>query len=1016
LFAQLEKWDSGASIRLVLLGGGGSGKTAATLAAWSRYADRVSVDDKKPIRSFAAAAKAARKLPVLPIFLPLPSVPRLLEPGGLDACIAQQLEVPVKRLQELHTHVDVVLLLDSLDEVPNLSPAVARRGLLHGNPFAQKCRVVMSTRDEVFPLLNVTSAERVLDGVEEKTTGRFRALVTERILKQRGVGSAEMLLVQPLSDEQIRAFVEKKLAKLSSFEVDRAARRILGLDQATKRHPGTLLQACSLILADRGALNDADRLSRANITDSYLELSVTTRVANPADRRSVWNAMEDLSVTMMEARKWQLTVGQVTDALHAHKVPHFIKALPARIEDYKNKQSSFSWGHKTFGELLAAKHLLKREEPLSRLIKLGTETAQPVLEMIQQIGTREQKLEAATVLVLGLRQMRGSLPTLRALERDAKWDPMDKARILTLITHGLYDEHGCVTPETAEKAKQALGLVQRECAYRSVQAALYLTDGELQLKTAADNEAYIGAESGDLLQLRRQAAYRVGGERGLKIFADSEPLFKAQFGETSYEYGKLLKEWAERLPKKTVEDHSKAAGMFRQSREILTAVLDVSHTDPCMAAHYEIEALRHCLDACASTDRAGYVEKLLDVAAAHTEVIQKRAFPELDVLQTHVGIAFVALEAAQWRDPTAAAQALKVLQAAIDTHRTGQHAETVRSRIHGTTNPPVSIGSANAHVGVLPLFGLSASGQQLQRDARADSVHYSLPLHRAHIQTLWQLDPVDGDDIVNIHRLWVNKAKRQENTVDDGATAMEVAKPDAVTRERLLANLVSQARIVIDEIRRGDFEDSDDLPRLRSLSGIVYTLLTTADRHGHAPALDELGQLKNALKRIRHGDTVAGLNLRKESCGTWGAPDSMTDAHTHAGCAMLYGDGQFLEQLDKDSRDGRYSASLHHHHLALLRRHNPLESDFQVARAHKRWVEKAAASDGIDTAAKAVVDYYPTPDAAAARVALPNLLEVGKFGIEVVGEGKYERDTMWRLRGHTGIAFRAVDRGTPRLG
>jgi len=311
-------------------------------------------------------------------------------------------------------------------------------------------------------------------------------------------------------------------------------------------------------------------------------------------------------------------------------------------------------------------------------------------------------------------------------------------------------------------------------------------------------------------------------------------------------------------------------------------------------------------------------------------------------------------------------------------------------------------------VGVLPLFGLSASGQQLQRDARADSVHYSLPLHRAHIQTLWQLDPVDGDDIVNIHRLWVNKAKRQENTVDDGATAMEVAKPDAVTRERLLANLVSQARIVIDEIRRGDFEDSDDLPRLRSLSGIVYTLLTTADRHGHAPALDELGQLKNALKRIRHGDTVAGLNLRKESCGTWGASDSMTDAHTHAGCAMLYGDGQFLEQLDKDSRDGRYSASLHHHHLALLRRHNPLESDFQVARAHKRWVEKAAASDGIDTAAKAVVDYYPTPDAAAARAALPNLLEVGKFGIEVVGEGKYERDTMWRLRGHTGIAFRAL--------
>ena len=112
---------------ILLLGGGGSGKTAAGV---------------RILQLLTTAVSGAK---VVPIFLPLPLLQGALPtPSGIDGFMAAQLGITNTTLVDVCHEYRVVVIMGSLDEVRD--PEDALTGFLSRNPALATCGVVLTCR------------------------------------------------------------------------------------------------------------------------------------------------------------------------------------------------------------------------------------------------------------------------------------------------------------------------------------------------------------------------------------------------------------------------------------------------------------------------------------------------------------------------------------------------------------------------------------------------------------------------------------------------------------------------------------------------------------------------------------------------------------------------------------------------------------------------------------------------------------------------------------------------------
>jgi hypothetical protein len=105
LMDDVDAWlQDEASKSMVLLGGGGTGKTSSILAVWSRL-----------------VATPSGKEQVVPLFVPLPLVEAMTgNKFGIDAAMQTLTALSAEALAYIMENHRVVLLLESLDEVRDL--------------------------------------------------------------------------------------------------------------------------------------------------------------------------------------------------------------------------------------------------------------------------------------------------------------------------------------------------------------------------------------------------------------------------------------------------------------------------------------------------------------------------------------------------------------------------------------------------------------------------------------------------------------------------------------------------------------------------------------------------------------------------------------------------------------------------------------------------------------------------------------------------------------------------------
>ena len=147
---------------LCVIGEGGSGKTSASIAILSDLAtsakksEGTSNEDTNRNRNSVVSdvtADADAK-PYFPVFVALPTVKRhLLEKGGLDRFVLESFALREADRAYLAETYEVVLVLDSLDEVgltqKNVGAVVSEGGLLCRHPWVEAhCSVIVTVRGE----------------------------------------------------------------------------------------------------------------------------------------------------------------------------------------------------------------------------------------------------------------------------------------------------------------------------------------------------------------------------------------------------------------------------------------------------------------------------------------------------------------------------------------------------------------------------------------------------------------------------------------------------------------------------------------------------------------------------------------------------------------------------------------------------------------------------------------------------------------------------------------------------
>ena len=170
IFSWVSEGGGRARSPICLLGGGGTGKTSAAVAimSWlvSGNADVGEVEGRAHIHT-ALHQKGRKRKTMFPVFIPLPVLGgSLLEEDGVDEYVRTSFAIDRDQQDALASEYDVVLILDSLDEIGLPREALKGKvdscagGLLSLSPWAfQQCSVVLTSRGEYLKSLEVAPSQ-----------------------------------------------------------------------------------------------------------------------------------------------------------------------------------------------------------------------------------------------------------------------------------------------------------------------------------------------------------------------------------------------------------------------------------------------------------------------------------------------------------------------------------------------------------------------------------------------------------------------------------------------------------------------------------------------------------------------------------------------------------------------------------------------------------------------------------------------------------------------------------------
>ena len=400
---------------LCVIGEGGSGKTSASIAILSDLATSA----RKSESTNNEVTEHADAKPYFPVFVALPTVKQhLLEKGGLDRFVLESFALREADRAFLAETYEVVLVLDSLDEVgltqEDVGAVVAEGGLLCRHPWVEAhCSVVVTVRGEY------------LKGVDTSPSGVCGAGV-------------RALYMQPFTEVDARTYIKRantawEKEHKEEKEKEKSAHKeectvfvreedVEGLVQL--RNPFVLHMACHAQCSGKA--------SEEVIYETYLETWTKKEMASGgvavADAYAV--AVSDVSLEdvvragelvacrMLETNEWQGTVGVASKLLDSqHGVCEAVRdacfrCLPFRIEDFGEERSAFTFRHKSLGEHLAARRLARDPAgTLGTLVQRSfSKDSQRVLGFFAALVCGDSVLyeRACTELLAAVKATRGS--------------------------------------------------------------------------------------------------------------------------------------------------------------------------------------------------------------------------------------------------------------------------------------------------------------------------------------------------------------------------------------------------------------------------------------------------------------------------------------------------------------------------------------------------------------------------------------------------------------------------------
>ena len=344
-----------------LVGEGGSGKTSASMAILSGLVQSVT-NTYSEWRDTDVYAK-----PYFPVFVALPTVKKhLLEEGGLDRFVLESFALKEADRAFLADRYEVVLVLDSLDEVgltqEEVRTLVAEKGLVCRHPWVRAhCSVLVTVRGEYLDSVDVSPSDVCGSGVRavymqpftEKDARVYITRVNEAwAIKLKEQKKKEKETKDPTSDKPERTVWVR--------EED-----VEGLVRL--RDPFVLHIACHAQCS-----GDA---SEVMIFEQYLNTWTKEMVSCGRDScdedvlarevEAVLRAGELVACRMLATNEWQGTVSVMSQYLEQQhdmtrqETESGFRCLPFRIEYFVEEGSTFAFCHKSLGEYLAARRLAR---------------------------------------------------------------------------------------------------------------------------------------------------------------------------------------------------------------------------------------------------------------------------------------------------------------------------------------------------------------------------------------------------------------------------------------------------------------------------------------------------------------------------------------------------------------------------------------------------------------------------------------------------------------------------------
>ena len=355
---------------LCVIGEGGSGKTSASIAILSdlatsaRKSEWTSNDYTSRNSVVSDVTADADAKPYFPVFVALPTVKQhLLEKGGLDRFVLESFGLREADRAFLAETYEVVLVLDSLDEVgltqEDVGAVVAEGGLLCRHPWVEAhCSVVVTVRGEYLKGVDTSPSGVCGAGVRALYMQPFTEVDARTYIKRANTAWEKEKEHKEEKEKEKSAHKEERTVFVREEDVE-------GLVQL--RNPFVLHMACHAQCSGKA--------SEEVIYETYLETWTKKEMASggvavagavsDVSLEDVVRAGELVACRMLETNEWQGTVGVASEVLDSqHGVCEAVRdacfrCLPFRIEDFGEERSAFTFRHKSLGEHLAARRLAR---------------------------------------------------------------------------------------------------------------------------------------------------------------------------------------------------------------------------------------------------------------------------------------------------------------------------------------------------------------------------------------------------------------------------------------------------------------------------------------------------------------------------------------------------------------------------------------------------------------------------------------------------------------------------------